>query len=75
MWRKALVIGLVLMAIGIVIDGATGVKVSNLTLWASSAGFAFADSPAGFAYTSGMLLLTFAGLAFISTPAGAAFWL
>ncbi|MDK2869051.1 MAG: hypothetical protein PWP39_286 [Pyrococcus sp.] len=47
MWRKALVIGLVLMTIGMVVGGA--VAVSDVSLWASSAGYAFVDDAKSFA--------------------------
>ncbi|WP_048055324.1 hypothetical protein [Pyrococcus sp. NA2] len=37
MWRKALVIGLVLMAIGMVVGGAITVEVSNASYYLSAA--------------------------------------
>jgi|Wag4MinimDraft_1082647.scaffolds.fasta_scaffold00342_1 hypothetical protein len=56
MRRRALALGLVLMALGVVVGGAAA--VSDVSRWASSTGYAFADDAESYAYTTGMHRVT-----------------
>ena len=76
MWRKALVLGLVLMAVGMVVGGVEMTEPWQVSLWATAWGYKYATTPEAFAYQTGMMLFTFvAGLVTVSNPVTAAIWL
>ncbi|WP_048147133.1 hypothetical protein [Pyrococcus abyssi] len=68
MWKKALVLGLVLIAIGMIVGGAEIAETWQVSLWATW-GYKYATTGEAFTYQTAMFLGTFiAGLFTVLTP-------